>query len=318
MQHVGGTQHMAGGALAALLLVLGACKAPPPKAAAPRCGPKVYGVGPLDALMVPMAPFEGAPIFVRDVMAMDSTGALSTLTGRLRAAQEADLTGVSAASRVALQNDVWGVLQRLQRAGVSSERVVQAEAAAAALVRRLALPPGTLRWTLAQGLPPGAPSSLLGLKEHGSELVSLQHERLYGNRRMFRIFIDGPRRALLSQLVAIDTQGEAYLTSVIGEVERLELSGDAVVTAAVHHLDRRGLRCGTGLKSVKEVLHIPAEGAHAFLAHFDTPQLLSDLPCTECHRSAMMMSLPDADSSAQARIDDIIKDLPPLVVGAER
>jgi len=318
MHRMVGTRHVVGGALAALLLVLAACKAPPPKVAEPRCGPEVYGVGPLDALMEPIAPFEGAPIFVRDVMAMDSTGALATLTGRLRAAHGADLSGLSDASRVALQNDVWGVLQRLQRAGVSSGQVLHAEAAAAALVRRLALSPGTLRWTLSQGLPPGAPEQLAGLKEHGSELVSLQHERLYGNRRMFRIFIDGPRRALLSQLVAIDAQGEAYLTSVIGEVERLQLSGDAVAAAAVHHLDRRGLRCGTGLKSVKEVLHIPAEGAHAFLAHFDSPQPLSDLPCTECHRSAMMMSLPDANSSAQARIDDIIKDLPPLLVGAER
>lgn len=318
MPCMGGTRQVAGSVLAALLLVLGACKAPPPQAPEVRCGPDVYGVGPLDALMVPIAPFEGAPVFVRDVAAMDSTGALATLTGRLRAAHEAELGGLSPASRVVLQNDIWGVVQRLQRAGVSSSHVTQAQEAAVALVRRLAPPPGTLGWTLAQGLPPGAPEPLVGLKEHGSELVSLQHERLYGNRRMFRIFIDGPRRALLSQLVAIDTNGEAYLTSVIGEVERLQLSGNAVVAAAVHHLDRRGLRCGEGLKEMKDVLHIPAEGAHAFLAHFDTPQPLVDLPCTECHRSAMMMSLPDARSSAQARIDDLIKDLPLVRVGAGR
>ena len=216
-----------------------------------------------------------------------------------RAAAHSPAT-LSAEARVALQNDVWGLWQRTRELPSSSEPAAAMERAAARLIAHLAVAAPD-RWR--PGLPQAVAAALgSGWTELESELPSLQHERMYGIRRVFHIARRGDdERALFSTLVALDPSGRPTITSIPGEIEWLRFEGDALVEARVFELDRRALRehgSARALMEVDEVAHIPTTGANRFYAEFDPPAALdppaplASPPCVRCHDDAQLMSLP--------------------------
>ncbi|MEZ4339280.1 MAG: hypothetical protein R3B82_21880 [Sandaracinaceae bacterium] len=226
---------------------------------------------------------------------------------RLRRAGDRD-PRLEPPARVALQNDVWGVWQRARAQPVSSSAHHAVEAAAARLVRRLA-PPRVPPWEV--GLPPPVAAALgPGWHEEESELPSLQHERLFGLRRVFHVARQGTdRRALFSTLVAIDAEGQPRITPWVGDLEILRFSGGRLVEARVHELDRRTLRChgpDRALRSVREVRHVPGTGAHGFLLEADPPASLDDLPCARCHEDDGLMSLPTPELTVGRRFQELL------------
>lgn len=99
---------------------------------------------------------------------------------------------------------------------------------------------------------------------------ALRHDRTYRGARAFRPVRSGDTRALVAQLVAIDTDGMAHVTPYVGEIEVLRGAGAARSTC-VAELDADGLRAGApgGLRRVRRegVPHTPfikPAGAGAF------------------------------------------------------
>lgn len=274
-----------------LLLALAGCE-PREEArpAAPRCGPETYGQPAYDALA-------SDPRFFRtDTDWLEGPGGAQVLA-KLRAAAMVE-PALPVASRIALQNDVWGLWQRVDAAPVASVRKASVLEAAEALVRRLA---PTLSDTPPGALPPPLGE---GWRELESEMPVLNHERLFGFRRVFRVALRrGAReRAIFSQLLAIDARGRVVRTSVFGDLEMLELDGDALVGARLFELDRRALRCGgPRLVEAATVAHVPGTGANGFLAELDPPAMLQALPCQRCHDDGEMMTLPSPTLPLGAR-----------------
>lgn len=192
-----------------------------------------------------------------------------------------DASGLTARQRIVLQNDVWGWIQRTE----------DSPPVATKLLRALAVDDDAMLGGLDE-VPTHA--AIAGMTERTSDLVSLSHERLYGLRRLFRIYVSKDRRALVSQLVAIDGRGRARLTNVIGDIELLEFATSAPVAdrvpevGRVFHLDRSN----AALVEVDRVEHVPDVGANGFLLELDEPVPLSNFPCARCHDDAQQMSLP--------------------------
>ena len=206
---------------------------------------------------------------------------------------------LSSVARIALQNDAWGLWQRVRLAPASSPSAHALEQGAEALVRRLA-PARVDPWG---GVLPPAVSAALGpgWRERESSMPSLQHERMHGLRRVFHVVLAGDgdeQRALYSTLVALDQQMRPVVTNIPGELETLRFEGERLVEAHVHELDRRGLSTGgeaEALVELQAVSHIPATGANRFYVAFEEPVPLTDLPCARCHEDSSMMSLPTPD-----------------------
>lgn len=279
-----------------LLLAAGlaACGSPDP---APTCADGVWGAPAYDALDALNDP----RLFERDAPALEA------FARRLERAA-AETPRLSTPARVALQNDAWGVWQRARAAPASSPEQHAVEVAAARLVRRLA-PSSVAAWR--PGLPPPIVAALgPGWREEESELPSLQHERLFGLRRVFHVARRGEdRRALYSTLVAIDARGAARVTPWVGELEVLRFEAGGLVEARVHELDRRNLRChgpARALREVREVRHVPGAGAHGFLLELPAPASLDDLPCARCHDDDQMMSLPSRELPVGDRVEPLL------------
>jgi hypothetical protein len=206
---------------------------------------------------------------------------------------------MSHTQRIVIQNDVWGLLDRL-----GPETSVLTRAARAA-VTRLALPASAFSET-ERTLPP----ELEGFVERASELPTLQHERAYHLRRLFGLafrsdehVIERPStRALFSRLVAVDDAGRRHLTSVVGEIEWLRFEGAQLREARVWKLSRRDFE----LEETHVVEHVPDSGADSFVFDFGTPTPLSDLPCQRCHDDDAMMSLPNATLALGWRDDTLL------------
>lgn len=224
----------------------------------------------------------------------------ATLAVRLEEAAAVDPAGLSPRARVALQNDAWGLFQRVSALPSSSPTRARIADGAAALVRRLALdePPASdgTPDVIGRLLPEEA-----GWRDVEAELPVFGHERLFGLRRLFTVRIRGgaagteTERALYSTLVAIDAEGRPRLTDVVGDLEVLRFDGEALVEAHLFELDRGRLRRDGPLGSILEVeraAHVPGLGADGFLATFDPPAALADLPCARCHDDAFAMTLP--------------------------
>lgn len=218
-------------------------------------------------------------------------------------------------ARVIAQNDAWGRWQQLRQAGApESEQQV-----AARRVMELALPRGSL--PLCDGSIPAAVLTTLGTGpyvERGTELAVLGHEWSHGMRRLFRVLDTPDTDAILfSQLVALDTEGRAHLTSIVGEIEVLRRSahlGD-IVSAEVYELDRDDL----GLHPIETVAHIPAEeGANHFIAVFDPPEPLADLPCLRCHEDDHISGRPSlpTNDDPQVRRAELLRGHPALSTAA--
>ena len=251
----------------------------------------------IEDLVQARGPTEAAWLYETDVdqvLAPERAGAMLI---KLRAAHK-EVAGLSVVAKAVLQNDVWGFMQRIEQSTVESEARSALLKAAKALVDALA--PSAEELETLRGR--SVPGFLDEYKEHDTEHVSLQHERIFGYRRLFRIFLRGDaERALVSQLVVVDKAQRPHLTAVVGEVEMLtfsptEASVQWVLTKArVFKRDRAQLTAKNGppLVETRSVAHVPDLGANGFLAEFSWPERsLDGLPCLQCHDTALMMSLP--------------------------
>ena len=71
----------------------------------------------------------------------------------------------------------------------------------------------------------------------------LLHDRFFAGARAFRPIRTGAWRALVAQLVAIDTQGGAHVTPFVGQIE-LRRGLDPEAPVCIVHLDEEALRGG--------------------------------------------------------------------------
>lgn len=266
---------------------------PPASATQQTCTSTLWGTAEYDQLYA-LEDASGKPLLFCLQLEHESTSALAELATRLKRAVERDPTALAPAVRVALQNDAWGLAQRARGVPASHTELERVHTQAQRLVDRLALPTTVLTSLKAnatrQVLPPSR-----GWQELGTEHSVFQHETSFGLRRLFRVFGAGEQFALSSELVAIDTQGRAVLTTVPGEIEMLTLSEQGATAARVFELDRHALRCfgiDAALVEVAEVSQVPGLGANRLVAEFDPPEPLAQLPCLRCHHDRDLMSLP--------------------------
>lgn len=212
-----------------------------------------------------------------------------------------DPAEMSRTERIVVQNDVWGLLERL-----GPETSVLSRATRAAMAR-LALPASSFA-EFSRTLP----SELEGFVERATELPTLQHERAYHLRRLFGLafradehVVERPStRALFSRLVVVDDAGTRHLTSVLGEIEWLRFEGGELHQARVWKLSRERFR----LEEVTAVQVVPDHGADSFIFDFGTPTALSELPCQRCHDEDGMMSLPNLTLSLDWRDESLLRD----------
>lgn len=279
-----------------------ACEGTPP-APTPRdsatdtttCAETTWGTAAYDRLYALTAP-DGDPwVFTLDPLALTDDEADEAAL-RLRAAIEVDPDALPDPARIALHNDIWGLVTRLSRGRASRESTHRLFEAATELRERLALPASRIEALPGDPIPAPVAAILdpaAGWREVASEMPVLGHEGAFGLRRIFRLARVGPEIAMFSQLVMLDTEGRAHLSAVPGELEQLTMGEQGATAAAVHELDRRALRCGAPpLHAVDRVEHVPGRGADRFLHRFETPRPLAELPCLRCHHDTHLGSLP--------------------------
>lgn len=191
---------------------------------------------------------------VRVVDPASSDGLVPTeaIAAALDAAAALDPAALLPFERVVLQNTALSVVLRASSDDVGAlpraRGIVQAFALDAEALDALGaeIDPVADRWI----------GPRLGWKDRKGDACGdgrlLRHDRTYGGARAFRPLRSGDTRALVAQLVAIDTQGVAHVTPFVGEIEVLRGEGDARTTC-VAELDADGLRDGApgGLRRVQ-------------------------------------------------------------------
>jgi hypothetical protein len=291
---------------ALLALVLLACEETPPRAPTPReeCSPGIFGIEAYDALYD--FPVGGRPaIFATSPD--DLRAAREELRERVVRAAAVDPSPLRREARIVLQNDAWGLYQRVEnQSGLASLK-----RPLAALVRRLAL--GSSERSAARiGIATAARRVLdpnEGWREVGTEMPVFSHERAFGLRRIFHVVLRESARALTSQLVALDAAGHAYASDVPGDLEILGLRDDRIVAARLFELDRRALRCRGAEHALEEtdrVRHVPDLGAHSFFLELDPPEPVASLPCARCHSDGEIDSLPDPSVAPEPRLARLV------------
>jgi hypothetical protein len=233
---------------------------------------------------------------------------LPALTDVLRRVPDTSLTILTPEQAIVLLNDLWGVRARLHALGTSSAEAhafddAEARVRAVILGRAGTGPP----WIC-----PGAPTAAAehlpaaeGWREAESEMPVLSHERAFALRRLFRVFVRGSERALVSQLVFVDAAGTAHLSCVAGEIELLDVGPEGARSARLFELERhaRGL-VGT-LVEVAEVARVPGLGADRFF--LEPPAVpLGALPCRSCHDDDHAMSLFSLDLPVGRRLPSLL------------
>lgn len=267
-------------------------------ATAERCAPERWAVPALDALWSVQSA-RGEPL-VWEVTELERslTGdATATLAERARDAARADVSSLRPAARIAAQNDLWGLLQRIRK--TSAGGAPELEKALESIIMHLAPDAKSLDALSGDELPAHVGRLMPkadGWQEMDTEHAVLGHERAYGLRRLFRLLSRGDDgHALVSQLVALDASGKPHLTRIVGEIEQLGLTEGKVTEAHVWELDRRALRCRGVEQSLHEatrIRHIPGLGASSFLLELDEPEAVASLPCLRCHDDPNPFSLP--------------------------
>lgn len=239
------------------------------------------------------------------------------LAERLEAAGDADPSTLPERARIVVQNDVWGVWARVRAFEASSAERERILRAAATLVRRLAIAPRGRRATFVQTVLPSSD----GWRDLEPEIPVMSHERLFGLRRIFHVReSERPTlsRAIHSTLVAIDPEGRAYESDVVGDLEVLRFEGDELVEARLFELDREELRARQTLIEIDSAERVPSVGADDFLATFDPPAPLSTLPCARCHDDAQPMSLPSETLPLGRRNRALLDQLAPQLEALTR
>ncbi len=252
---------------------------------------------------------DGAPLIFHVAIHDAETAALDRLQGALAGVHERHAS-LGPRERLILQNDLWGLIVRLDQGSRSTAATSLLRDTATALLVRLAphnddIVADPMPADLAQVLPP-----LEGWQEVASELPALQHELAFGDRRLFRLFRrpldDGEELALADHLLAIDDRGLVHRTALIVEVEILRFRGAELVAAEVFELSRTG-RPPYTLRPADEVSQIPGLGADSPIAEFEPPEPLSDLPCLRCHHDDSRMSLPNPSMNPRWRDPGVLR-----------
>ena len=297
---------------------------PPAAEPSPACREPLYGDARLAALYDVRAAGEPA-MLTADVDAVLEAG--PALIPLLEEARAISLTSMPRVAREVVLADAWGAAARLQRGAVSNPAREGLTRALGALMGHLAIQPAE---AARDHRPPRAALAIVpteeGWTEFDSEHSVLTHERVFGLRRVFRIFVRGDHeaRALVSQLIAVDANGDAYLTSVVGEIEMLELDADGPTGARVWRLDRRHLGCGdVTLEEESEVRRIPDIGADGFILDLPAPESLATMPCARCHEDADAFSLPTTRTAVADRLTPLLvragrdaRAIPPWALGS--
>jgi hypothetical protein len=159
---------------------------------------------------------------------------------------------------------------------------------AMALVRRLAFPPDARPLsddpdpTLQAWLGPRA-----GWVERSLAGGPSFHQSVHGYTRLFRLVRTPTLRANFSQLVAVDTNGDPFVTSVVGSLETrrgFEPSARACVALPSPELARCG--ASAGLAAVRDVSTLP----HSHFFDRDDRDVQGRLRCNECHGPGVAFS----------------------------
>jgi hypothetical protein len=151
----------------------------------------------------------------------ENPGALTpsrALSATLARAEALDPAAVSTFDRIVIQNTALGAALRLRDGGADVQAAVR-------VVRRFALPAaeleemGTAPWTSLE-LWIGPRDTWIDRKgESCGDGRLLMHDNVFSGTRAFRPMRIGGRRALVSQLVAIDTEGNRHVTPAVGQIE---------------------------------------------------------------------------------------------------
>lgn len=246
-----------------------------------------------------------------------SSDALRGVAASLRGAIDAASprwAALSPAEAIVWQNDLLGLAARARAAPVSDPALAALAESAEAAARSLAPRADAGAPYACEGAPPLVTALLpadQGWREQGTEMPVLSHERAFGLRRVFRVFVRGDLRALASQLVVLDREGHAHTSCVAGEIELLEVGPEGAVSARVWELDRGALAGGPehALAEIDRVAHVPGLGADRFFLEERTAIPLAELPCRRCHDDAVEMSLPRADLPTGPRIAALLAQL---------
>jgi hypothetical protein len=175
----------------------------------------------------------------------ENPGALTpspALSSTLARAEALDPAAVSTFDRIVIQNTALAAALRLGDGGADVQ-------AALRVVRRFALPAAELEemgaapWT-SLDLWIGPRDAWVDRKgESCGDGRLLMHDNVFSGTRAFRPMRVGGRRALVSQLVAIDTEGHPHVTPAVGQIElRRGLSSGSA--ACVIEIDAEALRDG--------------------------------------------------------------------------
>jgi hypothetical protein len=121
------------------------------------------------------------------------------------------------------------------------------------------------------------------------------HQSVHHSTRLFRLVRTASLRANFSQLVAVDANGEPFVTGVVGSLETRR-GFDAASRACVALPSAERLRCGAsaGLEAVRDVSTLPR--SHLF----DRDEHAS-LRCNSCHvQGSAFTEVHDLSSAAAA------------------
>ncbi len=241
-------------------------------------------------------------LFATDASTLVSPAVAPRLSDALSEASAAPLDEVPLDARLSLQNDVWGLWQRLDEAPPGPVRD-GLRARAAALIVHLA--PAASALGDGSALPSLARRALPereGWRERGTEHSVLSHELAFGLRRIFRVLTREAEldRAIVGQLVALDDEGTAHLVPLAGGLEVLQLSEGRPRTRVLE-LSRHSLRCGPPRLEPMDLVHgVPGLGVNRPLAALEPPAPPTPSVCAQCHedvegRPDLLMSLPTDD-----------------------
>jgi hypothetical protein len=221
----------------------------------------------------------------------------------LGAAEGARPEAMTASDRVAVQNAALFLALSAARdarlppvqngpPGANEKRILRDRerlaSRAMAVVRRLAFPPDARPAsddadpTLEAWLGPRA-----GWVERTLAGGPSFHQSVHGYTRMFRLVRTPTLRANFSQLVAVDTHGDPFVTSVVGSLETrrgFEPSARACVALPSPELTRCG--ASAGLAAVRDVSTLP----HSHFFDRDDRDTQGRLRCNECHGPGIAFS----------------------------
>lgn len=198
----------------------------------------------------------------------------------LRAGVAHDLEALSTEARVLAQNAALRIFisapKRCDYAGVHG-----VGPPAARLVQRLALPPAVLN-TLGAA-PIAELDDWIGQRarwrdmatERPSTKKTLFHDQADKHTRIFRPVRSGDTRAIFSRVIAIDTDWQPRVTSLVAKVElRRGLDDAAPACGAKIDLDR--IQCGAHLKVVSDLEKLP-------ISRFFFRVQEGHVGCNQCH-----------------------------------